>query len=351
CRLLLDKGVDVNHVANSGGTALMFAAGGGHLEASRLLLARGADVNVAVLATPDYIEQVAKGVAEGKEDVEPHKDGVTALSLAAQGGHLDLVHALVDAQAAVDVADEEDETPLLASFKNKHYNVSYYLLEHGANPNDVYVDDKRKMHSLLLDSVQLSNVPLATLLVQRGANLSVTDEEGVTPLIQAAYQGHNSLVMEMLSKGADITAANAEGINALIAAASEGHADVVRTLLAHPQSDVNSKDNDGTNALMAAAVRGHKAVLLLLLEHKVDINAQNTDGHTALMFAYNGKNQVETLLDKYSEYMKEMNGDSMKIIREAVQTHLDVVSLLLQYGADASIKVSALYCSVSSFIC
>jgi ankyrin repeat protein len=62
----------------------MFAAGGGHNDTTRLLLDSKADVNVVVQATPEYIEQVAKAIAEGKEDVEPHKDGVTALMVAAQ---------------------------------------------------------------------------------------------------------------------------------------------------------------------------------------------------------------------------------------------------------------------------
>ena len=104
---------------------------------------------------------------------------------------------------------------------------------------------------------------------------------------------------------------------------------------------------------MAASVRGHKEVVDVLLKKGADVNAQNVDGHTALMFAYNGKNQVETLLDKYSEYMKEENDNSTKIIKEALQTHVDVVASLLKSGADSSVKVNIayseyFYCSSSS---
>lgn len=49
---------------------------------------------------------------------------------------------------------------------------------------------------------------------------------------------------------------------------------------------------DGTTALMAASVRGHKAAVDALLEHGASVDQQNLDGHTALMFAYNGRNQV-----------------------------------------------------------
>ena len=58
------------------------------------------------------------------------------------------------------------------------------------------------------------------------------------------------------------------------------------------------------------------------------------------MFAYNGKNQVEVLLDKYSDYMKEGNDNSTRIIKEALQTHIEVVQLLINGGADLTMKDS-----------
>lgn len=76
-KLFLGIGLDVNAVAKSGGTSLMFAAGGGHNDTTKLLIENKADVNRAITATPAYIEQVAKAIAEGKEDVEPHKGRLT----------------------------------------------------------------------------------------------------------------------------------------------------------------------------------------------------------------------------------------------------------------------------------
>jgi ankyrin repeat protein len=141
-KLFLGLGLDINAVANSGGTSLMFAAGGGHNETTKLLIDNKADVNKIVQATPEYIEQVAKAIADGKEDVEPHKDGVTALMVAAQGGHIGTVTLLVSSGAIVDLADDEGMTPLLNAIKGGFAETAKYLVEFGANPNDVYVDDK-----------------------------------------------------------------------------------------------------------------------------------------------------------------------------------------------------------------
>lgn len=68
-------------------------------------------------------------------------------------------------------------------------------------------------------------------------------------------------------------------------------------LSAFPEIDVQYPallplEKDGTTALMAASVRGHKAAVDVLLRHGANVDQQNLDGHTALMFAYNGRNQV-----------------------------------------------------------
>lgn len=58
CKVLIAKGNDVNAMANSGGTSLMFAAGAGHTEAAEVLIAAGADVNAKLQAKPEFLEQV-----------------------------------------------------------------------------------------------------------------------------------------------------------------------------------------------------------------------------------------------------------------------------------------------------
>lgn len=189
-----------------------------------------------------------------------------------------------------------------------------------------------------MDSIIVGNTVFALTLIEKGANVSYHDADGVTIVIQAAYHGLTSVVDSLIKKKVNLTSSNVEGINPLIAAASEGHAEIVKMLVASGQVDINSKDKDGTNALMAASVRGHKDVVEILLQNGIDLNSQNSDGHSALMFAYNGKNQVQTLLDKYSEYMKDSHDNSTKVIKEALQTHSDVVNLLLSRGADPNLK-------------
>lgn len=49
---------------------------------------------------------------------------------------------------------------------------------------------------------------------------------------------------------------------------------------------------DGTNALMAAASNGHLEAAKSLVKAGAALDKQNSDGHNALMFAYNGRAQA-----------------------------------------------------------
>ena len=74
-----------------------------------------------------------------------------------------------------------------------------------------------------------------------------------------------------------------------------GHEDIVKSFLDYSQSidiDLNAKDSEGHSALILAVNNGHLAVTKVLLEHphdkQIDFNASGYDhGMTALMWACN----------------------------------------------------------------
>ena len=373
--LLESKATDVNSIASSGGTALMFAAAGGHTEVCKLLLDAGANVNMAVVATEEYKEQMAaalqaqeeEGNNDGNNQIEKPKDGVTALHIASLRGYLETVELLVnEGKADVLAVDEESFSALKNAVQGNHGEVATFLIENGANPNDVYVDDEGREHNLLMDALIVENEKFAQLLISHKANVDYIDQHGVTTLIQAAHKGLKEVVIALLElnngndgRQIDVEASTEENVTALIAAAAEGHTEIVTALLAIGKANVNAVDKDGTDALMGAAVRGHKDVVEILLANGANVNAQNNDGHTALMFAYNGKTQVASLRDKYSEYMlnaemetaneegetqemsqkeKEEHEYSTKIIQDALNTHIEVIEMLKKKGADVNLK-------------
>jgi len=348
----------INLFSFSGGSAVMFAAAGGHAEATSELIKLGADVNAVAQATPEYLEKLAQMIEDGTmEENEPHVDGVTAVHVAAQGGHLETVNILIEANADVTILDDEERSPLLLAVKGNHGEVASALVKSGADPNTPYIDDEAESHNLLMDSIVIENAEFSLLLIDSGADLYNEDDHKVSTLLQASHRGMIDVAKALLEKHASagaegkegwIDAASDEGITPLIAACSEGHVEVVKVLLS-ANADTNAKDKDQTNSLMAASARGHTDIVELLLNAGANVNEQNVDGHTALMFAFNGKNQVETLWERYTQFVKESEVDSPDdeevddggtgpIISEALDKHNKMVELLVKNGADESIK-------------
>lgn len=114
-RLLIEKGAEVNLVHKGYGTAPTFAAAKGRTKVVKLLLAQGALVD-------------ALG-----------NNGATALILAARSGHTPVVRALVGKGADVNAQDNDGNTALIVVprsrwQKNKHQKTVDLLLKIGADP-------------------------------------------------------------------------------------------------------------------------------------------------------------------------------------------------------------------------
>eukprot|EP00562_Extubocellulus_spinifer_P004543 CAMPEP_0178518028 /NCGR_PEP_ID=MMETSP0696-20121128/26021_1 /TAXON_ID=265572 /ORGANISM="Extubocellulus spinifer, Strain CCMP396" /LENGTH=908 /DNA_ID=CAMNT_0020148529 /DNA_START=66 /DNA_END=2792 /DNA_ORIENTATION=- len=346
----------INMASFSGGTSVMFAAAGGHAECTRILIELGANVNDIAQATPEYLEKLAKMIEEGTvTQDDPHVDGVTALHVAAQGGHLECANILIEAGAEVGIEDDEDRTPLLLAVKGNYGEIATVLVKAGADPNTPYVDEDGESHNLLMDAIIVENEDFAQLLIESGADLYHEDEHKVTTLLQASHRGMKDIVKLLLEKHLAggthegwINSSSDEGITPLIAAASEGHKEVVENLIVTGKADVDASDKDGTNSIMASAARGHVEIVDVLLKAGAKVNEQNADGHTALMFAYNGKNQVETLWERYKQFMAEPkegeaeedkeDGGTGVIIKDALLNHTKMVESLINSGADQKIK-------------
>lgn len=378
----------LNLLSHSGGSAIMFAAGGGHVNATTYLMEKGAEIDAIARATPEYLVALQKALDDGtatEEQKEPHVDGVTALHVAAEGGHLDCVKLLLEHNAANNVKDDQERTALTMAIKGNYGKVASELVRHGADPNTKYVDEDGVSHDLLMDALIVENVEFATLLVKNGADLYYVDSHNVSTLLQAAHRGLDTVVKELLEKNAMdlkdsdkntdaaknyLNLPSDEGITPLIAAASEVYPEVVSHLIA-AGVEVNAVDKDGTSALMAAAARGNIEAVEQLLQAKADVNMHNVDGHTALMFAYNGKNQVETLWERYHQFVDEAkvtttttqttsggieesdkdsgdvvstkdtkveDGGSGSLIKDALEKHTKLVQVLLEHGADETSK-------------
>jgi ankyrin repeat protein len=102
-------------------------------------------------------------------------------------------------------------------------------------------------------------------LVHKGANVNAANNDGWTPLIIATVSGHLQIVQTLLSaKGIDIDTKNSDGATALILAAANGKDDIVKELI-NNGADVNITDNNGRTPQMWALQGGHQTTAQILL--------------------------------------------------------------------------------------
>jgi ankyrin repeat protein len=160
-RALLAKGADVRSGDRVGSTALHAAAAAGDLETVRLLIGEGADVNVPSMANIAFtplmtaamnrqtgvvkllLSKGAKANAATPKDKPPmvkngpiDLGGETALHLAAPYGPPELVKALLDAGADINVKNIQGMTPLMWAVASEYQNpeIIRMLLARGADP-------------------------------------------------------------------------------------------------------------------------------------------------------------------------------------------------------------------------
>jgi outer membrane protein assembly factor BamB len=136
---LLAKGVDVDFKNSYGATALSFAADKGHLEVVKLLLHNKADVNAkdTFYKSSPLNWAVSRGHVEiVKALVEAGAEGADlALRRAAAMGDLKLVTAILDAAKSHEKSlNEEALTKALAATPPKHAEIADLLTKAGAKP-------------------------------------------------------------------------------------------------------------------------------------------------------------------------------------------------------------------------
>uniref|UniRef100_A0A8C0QLP9 Poly [ADP-ribose] polymerase n=1 Tax=Chelonoidis abingdonii TaxID=106734 RepID=A0A8C0QLP9_CHEAB len=163
-------------------------------------------------------------VKEGDTDIQDLLRGDAALLDAAKKGCLARVQKLCTPDN-INCRDTQgrNSTPLHLAAGYNNLEVAEYLLEHGA---DVNAQDKGGLIPLH-NAASYGHVDIAALLIKYSTCVNATDKWAFTPLHEAAQKGRTQLCALLLAHGADPTMKNQEGQTPLDLAT----ADDIRALL------------------------------------------------------------------------------------------------------------------------
>ncbi|HJR68528.1 MAG TPA: ankyrin repeat domain-containing protein [Gammaproteobacteria bacterium] len=286
--------------ALGGMTPLLYAARDGRVEEAQLLLAAGADVELA------------------------EANGMRPLLMALLNDQLAVADLLLDRGANVDADDFWGRTPLFAAVDYRNLDMNNRdqdspttngvdrapllamiakLIERGANVNAQTREvppSRRWLYSLgdvswvdftgqtpFLRAALSSDVAAMRLLLTHGADPNLPTQAGTTPLMAAAGvnwvvaqtytespQSSLEAIQLCLDQGADVNAANSMGLTAVLGAANRGANDIIRLLVANG-ARVDAVDKEGRNAVrwaegvFLAAVGAERKPATIALLHEL----------------------------------------------------------------------------------
>ncbi|XP_018572591.2 uncharacterized protein LOC108911978 [Anoplophora glabripennis] len=185
--------------------------------------------------------------------------------------------------------------------------------------------------------IERNTLNVIQVLVREGG-LNIRNRFGLTPLHEAARNGHSEMVRYLSEQGAKIDSRDAEGYTAMHLAAMKGDLDSVE-YLARTGGHVNIKDNAGLTPLHFAAWNGQLDTVKFLIGLGADFKAVDEYNRTPLrLAALKGHLDTVKFLLRKGEDVNDRDSKGFTALHYAAANgHLDTIEFLLELGADFSV--------------
>ncbi len=261
-----------------------------------LLLASGADVRATnrwgstplhhAATWPSDLPARRLLRAGAKPDAVGGFQGAAPLHAAVVMSSSNVITALVEAGASLELRDVDGMTPLFYAVTRTNHAIMRRLLSLGADANAVRDDGG----SALILAAGLDSVEAVELLLQHGADHRA--KGGVlraSALHLAAWGTSPETVAVLLKGGADVDSRDKISATPLFNAAEKGRLEIARILLDH-KANANAVSMDPSQhvPLHVAASGGHVEVVRLLLDRGARLRATTRNNSTAMHEAASG---------------------------------------------------------------
>jgi len=217
--LFVAHGADINAKDNRGRTPLWWANRRGHKEIVELLMAKGATISLHTAVSSGDLDMLRRLIAKGANVNAKDKDGRTPLHHAAEQNRDEFARILVTKGAGIDVQDNFALTPLHLAAVKGHKNIVEFLLEKGAEIDSRDSAGRTPLHYASgaggryggTDWGKGVDIDTATLLLNKCADINAKDKCGWTPLHYAVRMAKKAIVELLVNRGADLNVTNERG--------------------------------------------------------------------------------------------------------------------------------------------
>lgn len=319
--------------------------------------------------------------------------GYNSLMLAAyENGRIPIIQTLLDNNVAIDSSDPDGHTPLMAAAIRGRDDVMQYLIRRGADFKAVdkqgisvldyynkryylqtlnfeiaptaspserlyaqfkFIAEKHFEYNKALKQAPFSSDPESATAdaIKNLADIDVTDEYGCTPFLNAVQQNNPLSVLEQyIDAKANINASCRSSQNALMFLAPHANENATPEqqigklkYLIRNKIDINATDDNGYSALMyALANRADPQFISTLLKANADVNSSSHDGETPLWIALRHQVSAETLklLIEYGAKVNQKDARRETPLWYQLRTNGNPELTILLVRADADISVT-----------
>lgn len=201
-RAILDRNPLLVRMRTPNGTLVLTAAYYGAHEVLKLLLERTQEdaLNTDEAATTGNARRLKTILGQSRARVnEPNEEGFTPLGLAAHFGHVEAVKVLLENGADVNLKPPSrfQNTAVDAAVAGDATDVVRTLLAAGADPNVRSEANYTTLHKAAVHG----NLEIVRMLLDHGANPKAIRDGGHTPIDDAREKGHDAVVKLLEAHG------------------------------------------------------------------------------------------------------------------------------------------------------
>jgi len=353
---LINKGSDVNFEDSHGTTPADFAASNGQSNPAmydaffkagvdpKKKYANGANLLLLAIASDKDLKAAEYFTTKGMSLKDVDNEGNTAFTYAARSGNITLLKKLIekgikptDTALLIAAQGSRRETNPIETYK-------YLVEEVKIKPT---AQNKAGQNVLHILAGKPNQTEIIKYFLAKGVDVNKADKEGNTPVMSAASAKETAALELFLPTAKNINAQNSKGESALTFAVRYGTPEAVNLLLTKG-ADVNVKDKDGNN-LGVYLVQSYRpagreketvdpfeAKAKLLQDKGLNLAAAQKDGNTLYHLAIT-KNDV-SLLKKITDLKVDINAknkDGLTALHRAAMIAKDdsVLKYLIEAGA------------------